>query len=238
MLKDIVEARPLEGHRIFLRFEDGAAGEVDLSKLVEFTGVFAALRDPGEFRKVIVHPELGTICWPNGADVDTDVLYSQVTGQAIVMRGTQPPPQAGAWNPTMETDTTANKRQNAPYLVFVLLLSIYAVVALALTTFFKLPPPTRSILGYADTAVCVLFFLDFLITLARAPNRGRYLVTWGWTSSRASLRSMLFGGGELRAYSAFSESFAASRRRRCSASSSSIDVRRAPSWLRFLSQSL
>lgn len=83
MLKDIVEARALEGYRVYIRFEDGVEGEFDLSKLVEFKGVFAALRDLEEVRKVTVHPDLGTVCWPTGADLDPDVLYSLVTGQAI-----------------------------------------------------------------------------------------------------------------------------------------------------------
>jgi len=86
MLKDIVEARHLGGYRVCIRFEDGAEGEVDLSRLVEFTGVFEALRDPEEVRRVTVHPELGTICWPSGGDLDPDSLYSQVTGQAIVLK--------------------------------------------------------------------------------------------------------------------------------------------------------
>lgn len=30
-----------------------------------------------------VNPELGTVCWPNQADLDSDVLYAQVTGRAI-----------------------------------------------------------------------------------------------------------------------------------------------------------
>lgn len=83
MLKDIVEARPLGGYRIHIRFEDGAEGEVDLSTLIEFKGVFEPLRDPEHVRKVAVHPELGTVCWPNGADLDPDVLYSHVTGHPI-----------------------------------------------------------------------------------------------------------------------------------------------------------
>jgi len=83
MLKDIVEARHLQGHRIHVRFEDGVEGDVDLAELVELTGVFAPLRDPEEVRKVRVDPELGTVCWPNGADLDPDVLYAHVTGQTI-----------------------------------------------------------------------------------------------------------------------------------------------------------
>jgi hypothetical protein len=31
--------------------------------------------DPGYFNQVKVDDELGTIVWPNGADIDPDVLY-------------------------------------------------------------------------------------------------------------------------------------------------------------------
>lgn len=86
MLKDIVEARATGGHRLYLRFEDGVDGEVDLSKLIEFRGVFAPLQDVQELAKVRVDPELGTVCWPNGADLDPDVLYSVLTGSPIDLR--------------------------------------------------------------------------------------------------------------------------------------------------------
>jgi hypothetical protein len=83
MLLDIVEARALEGFKVYLRFEDGAEGVVDVSHLVRFEGVFAPLRDPGAFSQVSLNRELGTITWPNGADLDPDVLYSAVTGQPL-----------------------------------------------------------------------------------------------------------------------------------------------------------
>lgn len=83
MLKDIVEVRHLGGHRLALRFEDGVAGEVDLASTLRFHGIFAPLRDVTEFAKVRVNPEFGTIVWPNGADLDPDVLYAAVTGQPI-----------------------------------------------------------------------------------------------------------------------------------------------------------
>ncbi len=86
MLKDIVEARVAEGHRLYVRFEDGVDGEVDLSELVEFKGVFAPLRVAEEVAKVQVDPDLGTVCWPSGADLDPDVLYSIITGQPIVLQ--------------------------------------------------------------------------------------------------------------------------------------------------------
>jgi len=86
MLKDIVEARPAGGHKLYLRFEDGVEGEVDLSKLIEFKGIFEPLRDVREVANVRVDPEQGTVSWPNGADLDPDVLYAVLTGKPIDLR--------------------------------------------------------------------------------------------------------------------------------------------------------
>jgi len=85
VLKDVAEVRPLEGYRLFVRFEDGAEGTVDVSDLVRFEGIFAPLKDPERFRQVSVNPELGVVCWPNGADLDPDVLYARLTGQPIAI---------------------------------------------------------------------------------------------------------------------------------------------------------
>jgi hypothetical protein len=43
---------------------------------IDFFVVFPALSDPDYFATVQVDPEIGTIGWPNGADLDPDVLYS------------------------------------------------------------------------------------------------------------------------------------------------------------------
>ncbi len=83
MLKDIVEVQPTRDYRLRLRFEDGREGEVDIADMIQFEGIFAPLKDHAEFLKVYVDPELGTICWPNGADLDPDVLYANVTGEEI-----------------------------------------------------------------------------------------------------------------------------------------------------------
>jgi hypothetical protein len=83
MLVDVIEVRPLEDHRVFIRFEDGVQGEIDVAEIVAFEGVFAPLRDPARFAEVRVHPELGTVYWPNGADLDPDVLYAKVSGKPI-----------------------------------------------------------------------------------------------------------------------------------------------------------
>ena len=84
-MKDVVEVHVLGQYRVHLRFEDGIEGELDVAKMIAFTGVFAPLKDRREFAKVRVDPEFGTIVWPNGADLDPHVLYAEVTGQPIAM---------------------------------------------------------------------------------------------------------------------------------------------------------
>jgi hypothetical protein len=79
MLVDVVQAEALEEHRLRLTFEDGVHGVVDVARLVSFHGVFEPLRDPAEFARVRIDPELGTFCWPSGADLAPETLYDVVT---------------------------------------------------------------------------------------------------------------------------------------------------------------
>ena len=83
MYNDVVEARTLEGYRLYIRFEDGVAGVVDISKHIEFSGIFEPLSDRAYFEKVAIHPECGILCWPNGADICPDVLRCYVTGRPV-----------------------------------------------------------------------------------------------------------------------------------------------------------
>jgi hypothetical protein len=79
MLQDIIAVNPLKNYKLYLRFEDNQDRIVDIQKQVEFTGVFEPLKDLEYFAQVKVNPELGTIQWPNGADLDPDVLYEVIT---------------------------------------------------------------------------------------------------------------------------------------------------------------
>lgn len=73
---------PLDRFVLRLEFDDGTVSEIDLEN--ELWGpVFEPLRkDRRLFREVRVDEELGTIVWPNGADMDPDVLH-----------GDHPPPR-------------------------------------------------------------------------------------------------------------------------------------------------
>lgn len=82
-LHDVTKVTPLSGYALELTFDDGRSGTVDLSQFIHFDGVFAPLRDPEYFRQVYVHPEFGVVCWPNGADIDSDLLYSFVIGAPL-----------------------------------------------------------------------------------------------------------------------------------------------------------
>ena len=64
----------LDGFRVRLCLTDGSTREVDLGPFLNGP-VFEPIRnDPAVFRSVRVDSELGTIVWPNGADIDPDVL--------------------------------------------------------------------------------------------------------------------------------------------------------------------
>ncbi len=71
----VTDVEPLDGFTLRLRFNDGAERVVDLTD--ELWGpVFEPLKaDPDLFRQVRVDEEMGTIVWPNGADMDPDVLH-------------------------------------------------------------------------------------------------------------------------------------------------------------------
>ena len=73
-----VEVRALEPHRIWLRYEDGVEGEVDLSHLAG-DGVFVAWDDREFFSAVRLGP--GTsIVWGEDLDLCGDALYMKITG--------------------------------------------------------------------------------------------------------------------------------------------------------------
>lgn len=83
-LIDVVAVRPLCARTLELTFADGLCAAVDMNRVISrYSGVFEKLTDDAYFRQVHVDPNIGTIAWPNGADICPDVLYSFASGKPI-----------------------------------------------------------------------------------------------------------------------------------------------------------
>lgn len=80
MILHTTEVMPLSNYRLFLRFNTGQSGEVNLAD--ELDGeVFGALRDPALFATAAQHPVMRTVAWANGADLAPEFLLELLQGQ-------------------------------------------------------------------------------------------------------------------------------------------------------------
>ena len=75
----LIEAKPLDGYVVHVRFEDGTTADVDLSYLLAYGGVFEPLRDRTYFVQLRPDSEAGTIVWPNDADIAPETLYAHAS---------------------------------------------------------------------------------------------------------------------------------------------------------------
>ena len=76
-----VEVKALRQYRIWLRYDDGVQGEVDLSDLSGH-GVFRVWADPGVFAGVRLGSH-GAIEWSPDIDLCPDAMYLRLTGKAV-----------------------------------------------------------------------------------------------------------------------------------------------------------
>ena len=76
MLPRITQVQVVGAFRVELTFTDGFVGVADVGTWIAGRGgVFAPLQDPTFFARVAVDAEAGTLVWPNGTDLDPDMLY-------------------------------------------------------------------------------------------------------------------------------------------------------------------
>jgi hypothetical protein len=83
---------PLEDFRVKFTFTDGSEREVDLEPYLRGPVFEPLKKDRETFRSLRVDGELGTIVWPNGADICPDVLYESPTPAAQNLCHRKPPP--------------------------------------------------------------------------------------------------------------------------------------------------
>ena len=72
----IEEAKYLNDHEIWVRFNDGTEGEVDLHDNLQGL-IFEPLKDPNYFQRFSL--EGHTLSWPNGADFAPEFIRSVLT---------------------------------------------------------------------------------------------------------------------------------------------------------------
>lgn len=73
----VTDVRIQAGFVLWLRFNDGAEGIVDLA--AELDGeIFAPLRNAAYFSLAHLDHELGTVAWPNGADFAPEFLHARL----------------------------------------------------------------------------------------------------------------------------------------------------------------
>ena len=75
--------------------------------------------------------------------------------------------------------------------VAILILTVLNLCALVADTFFALPKEITNLIHAIDTAVCGVFFLDFVIQLYRAESKAAFL-KWGWIDLIASIPNIDF----------------------------------------------
>jgi hypothetical protein len=78
-MPDIIAALPISERTLSIKFENGYQGELRLDSFIRsYTGVFAPLLDQDYFVSVSINADLGTVCWPSGADLCPDSVYSHI----------------------------------------------------------------------------------------------------------------------------------------------------------------
>ena len=79
-----IEVIPLSSYRLFLRFNNGDVGEVDLSN--ELDGeIFHPLHNPEKFLTAYQHPIMRTVAWRDGADMAPEFLLDLMHQQTEMM---------------------------------------------------------------------------------------------------------------------------------------------------------
>ena len=77
-----IAVEPLEGYRVWVKFDDGEEGEVDYSDIPR-DGVFAVWNDPEFFKQVRISKEFKCLEWPGELDFCPDATYMRLTGKTV-----------------------------------------------------------------------------------------------------------------------------------------------------------
>lgn len=79
-LRRVTELRAENDYMLWLRFDDGVEGHVDLGELMT-TAAYGAQLDEKAFFKVVVDPVSRVLMWEGGVHLDADLLYRNLARQ-------------------------------------------------------------------------------------------------------------------------------------------------------------
>ena len=74
----VVDAHHTDGFDVWVQFDDGKEGEINLKHLGKKPNRFADLADPDYFKTVFYDKDMRTIAWPNGLDIAPESLYEEL----------------------------------------------------------------------------------------------------------------------------------------------------------------
>jgi hypothetical protein len=71
--------KPIHDFVVYVEFTDDTSREINLEPYLQGE-IFEPIRKNDDiFRSVRVDPRMKTLCWDNGADIDPDTLYYNLT---------------------------------------------------------------------------------------------------------------------------------------------------------------
>ncbi len=80
MFESVVNAKYIKNYKVWISFDDGQEGEIDLkNKIKNKNGVFKPLKNENYFKNFKI--ENDTLSWENGADFAPESLYELLIEQ-------------------------------------------------------------------------------------------------------------------------------------------------------------
>ena len=80
-MEKLIDIKPLENYKLYLKYDDGVEGAIDLSELVG-KGVFKEFENYKFFKHVWIG-ENGSPTWENELDIDSLNSYLEITGKTF-----------------------------------------------------------------------------------------------------------------------------------------------------------
>lgn len=115
-MREVIDVKVVKDYKLLVTFDNRVRKIVDIYPFIKGP-MFKSLYDKSFFKKVLVDPTIGTVTWPNEADIDPDVLYnSGIKVTRAVAKNTAGLPKlytkqtpTNVWSPRSKVETYNSK---------------------------------------------------------------------------------------------------------------------------------